>query len=210
MALIISLLSKPSETGSGTMNFEELPYDQHIIFLTQADVAPTEVRLLSANEMCEACYAFLSGISGRVKNRWLPSRECRSELARRLLTNCPGDWTEPGLRRELIQRVTQNIVRSVNFYQVSELDHWETQEELETDIRNAIEGTRKTIELFSRGDSKYLPMKTSLFAVSGKTNEFLASLLLGEVKPVWMTSVNSDRTPGVNDGMYPKYPPRKF
>lgn len=190
------------------MDFDASYDVKNIFILTSNDVPPSEVRLLSANEMYEVCYAFLSVVSEHIKNRWIPSKECRNALAHRLLKNCPSDWITLEARRGLIQRVTRNIVQQENFFLVPESAHWETEEELVTDIRNAVEATRKTISLFALGDPKYVPAPTDLFAVSGKMNEFLASFLLGEVRPVWMTCVDSAQTPYVNDGLYPKYPPR--
>ncbi|ETT04952.1 hypothetical protein HMPREF1567_0584 [Providencia alcalifaciens PAL-2] len=38
-------------------------------------------------------------------------------------------------------------------------------------------------------------------------NEFLASLVAGEIYPAWIAKVDTGMTPGVDNGKYPEYAP---
>ncbi|EHZ6871906.1 hypothetical protein [Providencia rettgeri] len=184
-------------------------YEDNIKFLSSVSVPPNEVRLLSAGELYEVCGVFQRATRNHIERRWLPSKDCRNALAHHLRTMFPNEWIEHAKWTELIELGLESMIHGRNHPRISESEFWDSLEELETDLHLAIRATYKTILLFQSGDNRHLTVKTDVFVVPSRMNEFLASLVSGDIYPVWVAQVDSGLTPKVENGVYPQYTLRK-
>ncbi len=191
------------------MNNFDIYSDKELINFSPSVCVPRgEVKLLSASEMYEVCDIFLNAASCKIENRWPPSINYRNELARRLQWNCSTAWRACAEWKGLIQPALQKILQQDNYTHIHELTYWGSRAELETDIHNAALVTRRTVSFFASGNSKHLPKRTDVFAVPTRMNEFFGSVLAGRVSPVWMTTVDVERTTWLHDHLYPESPLR--
>jgi hypothetical protein len=187
---------------------DKLYYADHINFLSCTDAPQGEVRFLSAHDMYDACDAFLDATTCLIERRWLPSKDHRNNLAQQLKSYIPCDWKPNAKWKGLVQRALQTACLRSPQHRIFEWDEQDTKGELLTNIHLAAHATRKTVELFERGDPEFLPVGTNVFAVSARLNEFLSSVIAGDVSPVWMSTVDSEWTPGCRNGIHPEYSSR--
>ncbi|WP_340616902.1 hypothetical protein [Xenorhabdus entomophaga] len=129
-------------------------------------------------------------------------------LAQNMKSCLPSDWRSHEEWRALAQRAVDIACQHCPGIRISEWDERYTWEERVTDIHLAALATRKTVEFFLRSDPSFLPNGTNVFLVSTQLNEFLASIVGGDVHPVWVATVDTDSTPGCRNGFQPKYSPR--
>ncbi|OBY36445.1 hypothetical protein PR729_03055 [Providencia rettgeri] len=186
---------------------ENKRYIDTVNMLSSVGVPPNEVRLLSAGELYEVCGVFQRATRNHIERRWLPSKDCRNALAHHLRTIFPNEWIEHAKWTELIEHGLDSMIHGRNHPRIPESEFWDSLEELESDLHLAIQATRKTILLFQSGDNRHLPMPTDVFVVPSRMNEFLASLVAGEIYPAWVARVDSGMTPGADNGKYPEYAP---
>ncbi|MEQ4671837.1 hypothetical protein AB7W30_16615 [Providencia manganoxydans] len=162
---------------------ENKRYIDTVNMLSSVGVPPNEVRLLSAGELYEVCGVFQRATQNCIESRWLPSKDCRNALAHLLLSIFPNEWIERAKWKELIERELKNMGHKEKRYRILESEHWDSLEELQTDLHLAIRATYKTILLFQSGDNRHLPMPTDVFVVPSSMNKFLASLVSGDIYP---------------------------
>ncbi|WP_156365579.1 hypothetical protein [Erwinia sp. Leaf53] len=186
------------------------PYYDDMMKMHAAESAPRgAVRLLSANEMYAACDAFLNLTRNYEEGRWLPSKPCRNEIARRLQWCVEAKWIPREEWTGAVQRALNSVLQPIRHTHTQGFPEWVTEGSLESDIHNSVRATRKTVELFALGDRRYVPMQTELFLLPAHFGEFLASLVAGNVYPMWLAQVDSEDTPECRDGQYPIYTQRK-
>jgi len=183
-------------------------YVDLVMQMTAFDATKEPLRFISAVDMLGMCSAFLDATQCHIPDRQPLSKESRRELARKVEWNIP----TAGIKREEWSKHVRNALQILNqrdqTNRRSPLDQWGSWEDLETDIHIAVRCTRLTVELYRSGDPKHLPLKTELFAVPEPFPKFVASIISGDVRPVWMWDVDAAKTPGCADGLYPRYAQR--
>ncbi|ENL8513918.1 hypothetical protein AB7360_05830 [Providencia alcalifaciens] len=186
-----------------------MSYDRHINILPAQSLPQAEMRFLSASEILYVCNIFLGSIRNHFEARWLPTKECRSELSKFVERNFPDEWIDNQKWKELIEHGLENMVHGRNNLRMAEWEYWDSLKHLESDMYLSIQASYKTVNLFRLGDPKYLPMATDVFVVPTQWNKFLGSLMAGEIYPAWVAKVDSSSVPEIEDGIYPKYSPRR-
>lgn len=184
-------------------------YDENIHFLTGVTAPLRAVRLLSGRDMYAACDAFLSQTRNCRPERWLGSKSSRDVLARLFEWNTEEDWPHPAKWTDTVQHALNNVLQQQENSRRHEFDEWDDWGSLQSDIHISIQATRQTVEFFCTGDARFLPVKTDLFLVPGHFGKFLCSLVAGTVSPAWISTVDSEMTPGCRNGLHPIYSERK-
>ncbi|HGN0867762.1 TPA: hypothetical protein ACKROV_000984 [Providencia alcalifaciens] len=182
-----------------------MSYDRHINILPAKSVPQGDMRFLSASEMIYVCNIFLDSMQNHFEARWLPTKECRSELSKFVERNFLDEWDASPKWKELIQHGLDCMVHGRNNLRMAEWEHWDSLKQLESDMYLSIQASYKTINLFRLGDPQYLPMATDVFVVPSQWNKFLGSLMAGDIYPAWIAKVDSSSTPEIEDGTYPMY-----
>lgn len=182
------------------------PYYAETLAFLRGESAPQDaVRLLSASDMYVACDAFLGQTKAHISDRLLPSEYSRNEIARQIEWNSEAKWMPREAWSAAVQLALNGAAQRFDNYHKPALSEWESLDFLLTDIHLSALATRQTVEFFSRGDERFLPMRTDLFQVPAHFGQFLASLLAGKLRPVWIAPIDTADTPGIRDGIYPKY-----
>ncbi|MEJ5178853.1 hypothetical protein [Erwinia sp. MYb416] len=186
------------------------PYYDEMMNMHAAASAPQgAVRILSSSEMYAACDAFLSQTKNYELERWLPSKPCRNEIARRLQWAVEAKWRPREEWTGAVQRALNIVLQPTPHTHTQGFPEWVNEGSLESDIHISVHATRQTVELFALGDRRFVPTQTELFLVPSHFGEFLASLAAGNVYPLWLAQVDSKDTPGCRDGQYPIYTQRE-
>ena len=184
-------------------------YEENLEFMTGVTAPLRAVRLLSARDMYAACDAFLSQTRNYRPARWLGSKSSRDVLVRLFEWNTGADWPRHAEWKDIVQRALNNVLQQLENSRRHEFDEWDDWESLQSDIHISIQATRKTVEFFCAGDERFLPMKTDLFLVPDHFGKFLCSLVGGTVSPAWISTVDSEMTPGCRNGLHPIYAERE-
>ncbi|EPF6161309.1 hypothetical protein MWS90_003212 [Citrobacter sedlakii] len=173
--------------------------------MTAFDATKESLKIISASDMLSICDNFLSETQCHISERLPLSKAGRRELARKIEWNCPNAWKP----REEWSTHVQHALKILNsrFLEIpiSQRDDWQTWEELSTDIHVSARCTRQAVEFYRAGNPQHLPLKADLFAVPEVFSKFLASILSGDIHPVWMWHADAADTPECHDGLYPKY-----
>ncbi|WLS79721.1 hypothetical protein Q3V30_04215 [Erwinia pyri] len=180
-------------------------YDEKMNMLSAASAPQGAVRLLSANDMYAACDAFLDQTTNYESERLLPSKSCRNEIARRFQWAVEAKWIPPEEWTGAVQTALSNVLQPIPHTRIQGFPEWVTEGSLESDIHIAVRATLQTVKLFAPGDLRFVPAQTDIFLVPSHFGEFLASLVAGNVNPMWLAQVDSADTPGCRDGQYPIY-----
>lgn len=185
-------------------------YIDSVTEMAAFDVTKEPLRIISAVDMLGMCNAFLDGTRCHTPDRWPLSKESRRELGRKMEWNCPRDWKAREEWLGHVRSALQILSRRDQTTQISQQDQWQTWEELETDIHIAARCTRLAVEFYRSGDPQHLPNSAELFAVPVDFSKFVASIISGDVRPVWTVwHADAASTPKSSDGFYPRYAPLK-
>ncbi|EPK3354429.1 hypothetical protein JAG45_000134 [Providencia rettgeri] len=186
-----------------------MSYDRHLNILPAESAPLGEVRFVSAREILDTCEVFLGSIKNHMEARLLPTKEYRNVLKQRMEWTYTDKWVAREKQKELIEHGLEKIIHGRSNLYMAEWEYWDSLKQLESDMYLAIQASYKAVNLFRFGDPKYLPMATDVFVVPTQWNKFLGSLMSGEIYPAWVAKVDSSSVPEIEDGIYPKYSPRR-
>ncbi|EHZ1489241.1 hypothetical protein K5J06_000857 [Salmonella enterica] len=182
-------------------------YVDLITEVTAFEATKEPMKIISASDMLGICDASLAETQCRIADRLPLSIAGRRELGRKIELNCPHSWKPREEWSTHVRHALQILNRRYLDIPISPLDDWQTWEELSTDIHVSARCARQTVEFYRSGNPQHLPMQTELFAVPEVFSKFLASILSGDIYPVWMWHADAAKTPRCLDGLYPKYTP---
>ncbi|MEQ4712610.1 hypothetical protein ABN057_09920 [Providencia alcalifaciens] len=103
-----------------------MSYDRHINILPAQSLPQAEMRFLSASEILYVCNIFLGSIRNHFETRWLPTKECRSELSKFVERNFPDEWIDNQKWKELIEHGLENMVHGRNNLRMAEWEYWDS------------------------------------------------------------------------------------
>ncbi|WP_180349594.1 hypothetical protein [Klebsiella spallanzanii] len=180
-------------------------YVDLITEVTAFEATKEPMKIISASDMLGICDAFLGETQCHISDRIPLSVAGRRELGRKIEWNCPHSWKPHEEWSIHVRHVLKILSRRYLDIPVSQQDDWQTWEELSTDIHVSVRCSRQTVEFYRSGNPQHLPLATELFAVPEDFSKFLASIVSGDIYPVWMWHADASKTPRCFDGLYPKY-----
>lgn len=179
-------------------------YIENVTAQSGYDITANRFCLASAQELLIACDVILACTENQITERWPRLKEHRDVLAKFLIPHLPSEWKDYGEWKVLIQNALENVRQQRLMNQRFEFDEWASWEEQETDIHISVQCSRQTIAMFCY-DNPHVLHKTSIFAVPQKWNEFVASLISGEIRPANVDLVDSTKAPACLNGVHPRY-----
>ncbi|EKN5075361.1 TPA: hypothetical protein ACMY33_003679 [Yersinia enterocolitica] len=182
-------------------------YTDNLKFLVDMDTKPKTFMLAPAHRLIEACEVLVQCAPLRVKERWPLSKDDRRSLARQMECNLPKVPPPREQWKEVIQHALQIVYQQIPKPQRFVWEKTGYLAELETDIHVSVDCTLQTVRFFYN-DRIHLPLNTSVFLVSPDWNEFVSSLIAGDLNPAWVASVDAAKTPECIQGQFPRYIPR--
>ncbi|BEM48738.1 hypothetical protein AB868_03534 [Serratia marcescens] len=182
-------------------------YADNLKFLEDIDTKPKSFILAPAHRLIEICEVLCQCAPLRVKERWPLSKKDRRNLALQMEWNLPKAPPPREQWKEAIQTSLRIVYQQMPKPQRFEWEKTGYLAELETDIHVAADCTLQTVRFFCN-DKIHLPLNTSVFLASPNWNEFVSSLIAGDLYPAWVAPVDSAKTPGCIQGQFPRYMPR--